>query len=113
MPSTGHENVQGTSMTTVTCVGVRWAWLSLLAAEIALTAFFLVWIIVTSSRAGVKVWKTSTLASMLTIDEHARKAIVQNMGGTSNHRNEEEGYVSLRLVDDQLVLAGTKKGKCG
>ncbi|KAK4213171.1 hypothetical protein QBC37DRAFT_464241 [Rhypophila decipiens] len=110
LPRTGHDNVQGTSLAVVTVVAVRWAWLSFLAAEIVLTGVFLGWTIIATSKAGTKVWKTSTMATMLTLDERSRNSIVKYMGG-GNDKNSgtPRGHIYLRLVDDQLVYAGNKE----
>ncbi|KAM7211027.1 hypothetical protein V8F06_013594 [Rhypophila decipiens] len=111
LPHTGHDNVQGASLAVVTVVAIRWAWLSFLAAEIVLAGVFLGWTIIATSKAGAKVWKTSTMAMMLTLDERSRIAIAKYMGdGNDNDSGTPRGHIYLRLVDDQLVYAGNKDG---
>lgn len=98
-----HDDISGTAWATTTVVEVRWAWLSFLVVEILLATSFLVWTIIQTNKMGAKVWKNSTFATMLTLNEEARKAIVNHMG---DDRRPGDGHVHLRLVDDELIYAG-------
>ncbi|KAK4213820.1 hypothetical protein QBC37DRAFT_482760 [Rhypophila decipiens] len=101
-----HHDISGTAWVSTTVVEVRWAWLSFLAVEIVLVAVFLIWTVIETNKMGVKVWKNSTLATMLTLDEESRRAVVNQMGAATSHLG--DGHVHLRLMDDQLVYAGNK-----
>ncbi|KAM7200834.1 Protein of unknown function (DUF3176) domain containing protein [Rhypophila sp. PSN 637] len=101
-----HHDISGTAWVSTTVVEVRWAWLSFLAVEIVMVAVFLIWTVIETNKMGVKVWKNSTLAIMLTLDEESRRAVINQMGAATSHVG--NGHVHLRLMDNQLVYAGDK-----
>jgi hypothetical protein len=75
-------------------VQVRWAWLGFLAAEIVFTALFLAYTILATNKMGIRVLKSSPLATLFALDDECRKAAVA-----------ANVAVEARLDGDMLVLA--------
>lgn len=77
---------------------VRWPWLSLLAAQIAFTVVFLVYVMLDTARTGVEIVKSSNIAELLAIGK--RKGDLESLlpGGIAA---ELDGNLKGRLLKEE------------
>jgi len=65
----------GTVKTPQAFVKIRWEWMAMVAAQLALTALFLVMTMVHTHRAEMQVIKCSSLATLCALDKNTREHI--------------------------------------
>ena len=83
---------------------MRWEWLGLLACEIVLAAVFVVGTIIATRRMNVFVFKNSSWATLLALDEESRRAIHESISGPRDGWPEDRTPVNVRLEGYRLVL---------
>jgi hypothetical protein len=81
--------VNGTALAMETYVRVRWEWLSLLVAQVALSVIVLLSIIIATARSGVGILKTDSLSALVAIPVDERVAMAGDPA--SRARLEAEG----------------------
>ncbi|KAK5651785.1 hypothetical protein OQA88_11652 [Cercophora sp. LCS_1] len=112
----GSAIVTGVVMTPQSFVRIRWEWLAMLIAQLALTALFLLLTMSSSHREEIQVIKCSSLATLCALDEGARREIgglddlrdLTERAKRSHVRLDCEGSaIALRIQswDDAISLA--------
>jgi hypothetical protein len=98
--------VIGTTLDARTIVRVRWAWFSLLAAQLVLTAGFVGAIIVTTSRFGLQNVKGSSLATLCVLDAEVRRDLGPVGDVRSQKRMAAGVTVKLRRGESLMLVRG-------
>lgn len=96
------HSVLGTTLVPQTFVAVRWAWVVLLAGQLALSSVFLLAVVSQSRAARVQVLKSSALASLVALDGGARSYL--GAGGVYDFGAVEERAKGLKV---RLVRGGS------
>lgn len=91
--------IKGEALSPVTIVIVRWEWLSLLAAQVGLSTFFLISVMVVTSKLNIDVVKSSNLAELFAL--HDVKSESPNFVCDDNIRGSENGGISSKVAKEQ------------
>ena len=92
--------MNGTSYSLVSYVRVDWFWLVLPATLILLSLPFLIATIVQSSRAKIKPWKTSTLATLQALGGDVRDELGALVAETTMKKGAKACFVKLEEGED-------------
>ncbi|CEI62435.1 unnamed protein product [Fusarium venenatum] len=89
-----ESNVDGTSLHSEVYVQVRWEWLALLSAQVALSILLLICIIIESAKAGVEIMKASTAPVLFAISA-VEKARMENGGAELDSLRQKKDFQQL------------------
>ncbi|KAM0414506.1 hypothetical protein ACHAPD_007762 [Fusarium lateritium] len=103
-----ESNVDGTSLHSEVYVQVRWEWLALLSAQVALSILLLICIIIESAKAGVEIMKASTAPVLFAISA-VEKARMENGGAELDSLRQKKDFqqlahFNLRKVGQNWIL---------
>ncbi|KAK2780570.1 hypothetical protein CKAH01_00514 [Colletotrichum kahawae] len=91
-------NVTGQVLAAETFVQVRWPWIAVISAQIALSAAVLVFTIVQTQLSGVGVVKSSTLPTLVAIDTESKSTLESELVGRNNLGEAEDAKMKSELA---------------
>lgn len=102
--STSNLSQTGLASSEVSVVAVRWPWMILPFAILALVGVFLIWVVIATRRAKLEPWKTSSLAVMMHgIAEGESQRLIEGA----------EGLDEMGVLADELRMRSTQGSVVG